>query len=169
MCGIVGITGKHIKKIKTLQKTLAHKGKDNTGVFTDEHVSLAQTRLPILDLSDAGHQPMFYIPDKGACSEKHQPELIKKAHLSIVYNGEIYNYKEVKSLLHGKGYKFSSECDTEIILAAYSEWGTKFIERLNGMWAFCIYDKKNEALILSRDRLGIKPLYYHYSNEVLTF
>lgn len=169
MCGIAGFTGNNKEKQTAFQEMLSHRDHDDKGLYSDEQVSISQTCLSILDLSDAGHQPMFYIPNKGACSQKHHPELMQQSQTGIVYNGKIFNRKEVKSLLHSKGYIFSTESDAELIMAAYLEWGTKCLERINGMWAFCIYDKKNQVLFISRDRMGIKPLYYHYTNGVLTF
>jgi asparagine synthase (glutamine-hydrolysing) len=168
MCGITGFIN-HADKINDLEHLLAHRGPDDNGIFSDNHINFIHTRLSVIDLTDAGHQPMFYSPDKGASSEKHHPDFMKPSKVGIIYNGEIFNYKEIRSLLQSKGYIFTTQSDTELILASYLEWGTECIQRFNGMWAFCIYDKVNEILFLSRDRFGIKPLYYYVSDNEFIF
>ncbi len=150
MCGICGfITGKDIRleHLKAMNDTMYHRGPDDSGeeIYRAESgrlVGMAQRRLSILDLSPLGHQPMESA-DKRAV---------------IVFNGEIYNYQALKREL--SGYPFKSSCDTEVILAAYLKWGIKCVERLNGMFAFSIYDKEEQAMYLVRDRIGKKPLYY---------
>ncbi len=169
MCGITGFNWSNSNKIKELTETLKHRGPDDTGYFIDKKISFGQKRLSILDLSVAGHQPMFYSPQKGAFSEKYKKELMPTADIGIVFNGEIYNFKEIRQELINKNYKFTTNCDTELVLAAYREWGQNCVEKFNGMWAFCIYDKKKETLFLSRDRLGIKPLYYYQSGNKFVF
>ena len=168
MCGITGFIN-HRDKVEELEHLLVHRGPDGKGIFSDHHINFIHSRLSIIDLTVAGHQPMFYSPEKGASSEKHHPDLINASKAGIIYNGEIYNYKEIRSLLQSKGYTFTTHSDTELILAAYLEWGTKCVERFNGMWAFCIYDKVNEILFLARDRFGIKPLYYYVSENEFIF
>ncbi len=168
MCGITGMIN-HQEKIKNIENCLIHRGPDDSGTFSDSFISLIHTRLSIIDLSEAGHQPMFYSPEKGASSQKHHPELMNGSKAGIIYNGEIYNYKEIRSLLQSKGYMFTTQSDTELILASYLEWGTECIERFNGMWAFSIYDKVNQILFLARDRFGIKPLYYYVSENEFIF
>ncbi len=116
------------------------------------HLYLGHRRLSILDLSPAGHQPMSY--GKG---------------LWIVFNGEIFNYLELREELKCLGYEFRTNTDTEVILATYSQWGERCVERFNGDWSFCIFDAEREILFLSRDRYGIKPLYYFHDKEVFAF
>ena len=123
------------------------------GELAGEHqVILAHRRLAILDVSPAGHQPM--------CDE---------AGRWIVYNGEIYNFIELKRELESHGYRFQTDSDTEVVLAAYDHWGESCIDRFNGMWAFCIYDPRQRKAFVSRDRFGIKPLYYVYNRRLFAF
>lgn len=153
MCGIVGYGG-FTKKIfldSAIEK-IHHRGPDDNGVAYFDGVALGNTRLAIIDLSAAGHQPMFN-SDKSLC---------------ITFNGEIYNYKEIKKFLEKK-YQFKSHTDTETILYAYQEWGTKCLEKLSGMFSFVIYDKKKKLVFGARDRLGQKPLKYYFKNGVFIF
>lgn len=124
-------------------RALAHRGPDDEGVFTDGGVFFGHRRLSILDLSSAGHQPM----------------LSRDGQVALVFNGQIYNYLELKHELNGRGYVFRSTCDTEVLLAAYLAWGESCFERLRGMWAVVIWDKRSQSLVFSRDRIGLKPLY----------
>lgn len=152
MCGILGISGARDLSIEGFERALdllKHRGPDDRGVSRKllpggERLWLGHTRLSILDLSEQGHQPMVS-PRTGA---------------TIVYNGEVYNFLEIREELEAKGYRFRSNCDTEVILAAYDEWGKDCLQRFNGMFAFCIHDQRSNTLFLSRDRVGIKPLYY---------
>jgi len=146
MCGICGIVGlKDKNPIDRMVKSLAHRGPDDQGtVCLDDDVHLGHTRLSIIDLSKAGHQPMAN--DDGS--------------VWITFNGEIYNFDELREELRLKGYRFKSNTDTEVILHGYEEWGERVLDRLNGMFAFAVYDKFKNRLLLVRDRLGIKPLYY---------
>jgi len=158
MCGITGIVNLDKKPVekKILEKmnaSLSHRGPDDEGFFIEKNIGLAQRRLSILDLSPLGHQPMFY----------------DNNNLAIVFNGEIYNYLEIRAELIILGYKFRSQTDTEVILAAYQEWGTDCLARFNGMWAFVIYDKKNDLIFAARDRLGVKPFYYLEDKEKFLF
>jgi len=155
MCGINGFSWSEISLIKKMNQALRHRGPDDEGVYVDDNVSLGHVRLSIIDLSSKGHQPMKYNKDG--------------REVWIVYNGEIYNFKEIKDELKQKGYEFDSNTDTEVILAAYLEWGPDCVERFNGMWAFAIYDKTDEIIFLSRDRFGIKPLYYYHNNNNIVF
>ncbi|MBM2820459.1 MAG: asnB [Candidatus Berkelbacteria bacterium] len=154
MCGIVGII-KFDKKpvdkniLQELTDTLSHRGPDDEGIFIDNTIGLGHRRLSIIDLSPLGHQPMFY----------------NNNNLAIVFNGEIYNYLEIKNDLEKSGYKFKSESDTEVILAAYKKWGEKCLERFNGMWAFILFDKKRNQIFIARDRLGVKPVYYYHDKD----
>jgi asparagine synthase (glutamine-hydrolysing) len=151
VCGIAGFNWKDSSAINAMAETLRHRGPDDRGVYLDTGVSLGHTRLAILDLSQKGHQPMHF------------------ENLTIVYNGEIYNFQEIRDELQSLGYKFTSGTDTEVILAAYHRWGGKCVERFNGMWALCIYDRDKQTLFLSRDRFGIKPVYYYFDGRRFIF
>jgi len=159
MCGFVGITShSSILDRGWLTKgcdTLSHRGPDDSGVFWSEdyRVGLAHRRLTVIDLSSAGHQPMVDISGQ----------------LTIVFNGEIYNYIELRSELISKGHTFRSNSDTEVILAAYYEWGYDCTSHFNGMFSFALFDEKRQEIFLSRDRVGEKPLFYHYENGTLRF
>jgi len=151
MCGIAGFNWNDTALIKKMSDSIIHRGPDDEGFYCDEKVSLGHRRLAIIDLSVKGKQPMEY----DDCF--------------IVFNGEIYNFPELKKELFDKGHHFVSGSDTEVILHAYREYGEKCVEKLNGMWAFCIYDKRKSILFLSRDRFGEKPLYYYPDNDKFIF
>ncbi len=156
MCGISGIygyplTGDVTSILQRMNDSIAHRGPDDDGTFFNENVALGHRRLAILDLSPAGHQPMFDASSR----------------LSIVFNGEIYNFREIKKELGD--YPFKTQSDTEVILAAYLKWGKDCVHRFNGMFAFAIWDKEKEDLFIARDRLGIKPLYYAERNGIIYF
>jgi asparagine synthase (glutamine-hydrolysing) len=151
MCGIAGFNWKDQSAVEAMADAMRHRGPDDRGTYLDEKVSLGHTRLSILDLSPKGHQPMHF------------------ENLTIVFNGEIYNFQEIRKELELLGYKFISGTDTEVILAAYHRWGEKCVERFNGMWAFCIYDRNRQTLFLSRDRFGIKPVYYYFDGSRFIF
>tara|TARA_B100000315_G_C14592899_1_gene596928 strand:- start:1554 stop:3416 length:1863 start_codon:yes stop_codon:yes gene_type:complete len=150
MCGINGFTFEDHDLIDEMNSLLIHRGPDDSGTYVDS-VSLGHRRLKIIDLSEMGRQPMS--------------DLDKK--IIVTFNGEIYNYKDLKSEL--SEYSFKSDSDTEVILYAYKKWGLKFVDKLNGMWALAIYDKERKNLILSRDRLGKKPLFYTRWEDDLIF
>jgi asparagine synthase (glutamine-hydrolysing) len=176
MCGINGFNWNDEKLIKDMNESIKHRGPDDRGVYTSAAVSIGQVRLSIIDLSPAGHNPMFYDKQHGAFSERHQKQLLGSElaehdleNLAIVFNGEIYNFQDIKEELLEQGYIFSSKSDTEVILASYLEWGPECVKKFNGMWAFCIYDRKKNILFLSRDRLGVKPLYYYLENKKFVF
>jgi asparagine synthase (glutamine-hydrolysing) len=199
MCGIAGIIrldGANVEPslIQAMAKSLAHRGPDDEGyffvdtktgqsiivggvdtpqeVFASNYIhspkqhlrsllskenhydlALANRRLSIIDLSPAGHQPM--------CNENRT--------IWIVHNGEIYNFRELRRDLQERGHQFVSDTDTEVIIHAYEEWGRNCLSRFNGMWAFCIWDARNNKLFCSRDRFGIKPFYYYFDDEVFAF
>ncbi len=153
MCGINGFTWQDEKLIKGMNGLLKHRGPDDEGIFTDSQISLGHRRLSIIDLSAAGHQPM---------SDESR-------RYWIVYNGEIYNFREIRSELRDLGYRFFSDSDTEVVLKSYIQWGSEAVRKFNGMWAFAIYDAKEGKLFLSRDRFGIKPLYYTFKGDRLVF
>ncbi len=129
---------------------IEHRGRDDEGVWTSEEIDdgrracLGHRRLSIIDTSSAGHQPMLYADGR----------------FVVTFNGEIYNYLEIKKELEGRGHRFQSGTDTEVLLAAFAEWGEACLARLNGMFAFALWDESERKLTLARDRLGIKPLYY---------
>lgn len=146
-----------------MNESLHHRGPDDRGIFVDKYknwgIAFWQDRLSIIDLSLAGHQPMFFLKTHGAWNENHNPQ--SDYELTIVFNGEIYNYLDIKQELEALWYIFSSHSDTEVLLASYHAWWESCVERFNGMWAFCIYDKQKSLFFCSRDRFGKKPLYYH--------
>ena len=157
MCGIAGIINKDTSRfvtddLKIMMNRMKHRGPDDEGIYTDNNVGLGFVRLSIIDLTSAGHQPM-YSNDK---------------RYVIIYNGEVYNYIELKNKLKEK-YNFISETDTEVVLAAFQEWGINCLEKFNGMFAFIIYDNVTKELYGARDRFGIKPLYYFSDSQSIYF
>lgn len=154
MCGIAGfIGGGDQKDLKKMTDLLFHRGPDDEGLFLQDGVGLGHRRLSIIDLTQNGHQPMF-------SSDKR---------VVVVFNGEIYNFKDLKKDLIKDSYLFTSESDTEVIVALYQMFGEKCFEKMNGMFAIAIYDFEKNKLILGRDRLGKKPLYWGYFQETLIF
>lgn len=158
MCGILLHFGKEeIEPEHPALEIIAHRGPDDFGSvnfkISDYNLGLGHRRLSIIDLSAKGHQPMSYADED----------------LWVVFNGEIYNYLEIRSELEKLGCRFTSDSDTEVLLAAYSKWGPDCLEKFNGMFAFALYDKKQNKIFIARDRFGIKPLYFHNSPEGLTF
>jgi asparagine synthase (glutamine-hydrolysing) len=157
MCGIAGI----INKIDTIseelmnliQESIAHRGPDSQSRYVENHVGLIHNRLAILDLSVNGNQPM----------------LDKSGNYVLVFNGEIYNHLEIRKDLLSKGYTFRGFSDTETLLYGYIEYGKEILNKLNGIFAFCIYDKQNQKLFLARDQMGVKPLYYYLKDDVFLF
>lgn len=152
MCGISGFNWKDEEKIGAMVGSLSHRGPDADGVFVGEGISLGHNRLSIIDLSANANQPMF----------DNEKELI------IVFNGEIYNFQEIKKELEGE-YEFKTKSDTEVILAGYRKWGKGVVNKLNGMFAFAIWDKREEELFCARDHAGIKPFYYFWDGERFIF
>ncbi|MCA9401393.1 MAG: asparagine synthase (glutamine-hydrolyzing), partial [Candidatus Omnitrophica bacterium] len=150
MCGIAGIyqskglSEDHGIRIKTMTDSLRHRGPDDCGFFYDEYLALGHTRLSILDLSENGRQPM----------------VSKDGRYIISFNGEIYNYQELKEDLIVKGYTFRSQTDTEVLLSMFMEHGPSCLKLLNGMFAFVVYDQVQKTLFIARDRFGMKPLFY---------
>ncbi len=169
MCGINGFNFESKPLIQNMNKAIQHRGPDGSGYNVDSNLSLGQVRLSIIDLSDAGHQPMFYSKKLGASNSKFNSNNISTSKYSIVFNGEIYNYKELKLILEGEGYKFSTKTDTEVILAAYDFWGEDCVNHFNGMWSFCINDIKKKILFCSRDRFGVKPFIYFFKDKKFIF
>jgi asparagine synthase (glutamine-hydrolysing) len=153
MCGFVSVVlrpGEVVnrRELETMTDVLHHRGPDDRGFFIDRNFALGFRRLSILDLSGHGHQPMTDEEDI----------------LTIVFNGEIYNYIELRDELETLGYRFRSSGDTEVLLNAYKQWGADCLQRLNGMWAFVIYDRRREIVFGSRDRFGVKPLFMYHDD-----
>ena len=185
MCGIVciiNIDGKDTNQAEDLHRmteVMKHRGPNDVGYWLlsssgqhsyggDEtpfnismidsafehksHIAFGHRRLSIIDLSVKGHQPMSY-------ADRY----------SIIFNGEIYNYLELKSELTTMGYKFATDTDTEVIMASYDHWGHDCLNKFNGMWSFVCYDNQKKQLFISRDRFGIKPLYYYQDGKIIIF
>jgi len=143
MCGIYCSNFLYPKEIiEKKMDSIKFRGPDHTGIIEINKIILAHNRLAIIDLDKRSNQPFSYL------------------HLKIVYNGEVYNYKELRTSLKKKGYSFTTQSDTEVLLALYLEYEEECVKHLNGMFAFTIYDDKNKTLFIARDRLGQKPLHY---------
>ncbi len=158
MCGITGYykSSDITLKVDGLLKAtdaIRHRGPDDAGYYVDDNVGLGHRRLSIIDLSPAGHQPMNS----------------SNSRYVIAYNGEIYNYLEIREKLTEAGYLFKSQSDTEVVINGFEYWGKAIFEKLNGIFAISIWDKKDKKLILARDRMGVKPLYYWHSHNLLLF
>ena len=161
MCGIAGVLVSDLSHInpdltslvRRMVGAIRHRGPDDSGVFVGNGVALGHARLSIIDLSAAGHQPMATADGQ----------------VRIVFNGEIYNFKELRAQLFEKGYHFNSHTDTEVILNGYHHWGKDVFTHLRGMFAIALWDARSEELILARDRVGKKPLFYAWHEGVLLF
>ncbi len=153
MCGICGFTGpRDHDLLVAMNDRLVHRGPDDEGLHETDAASLGHRRLSIIDL-DHGHQPL-----SNEAGDRH-----------LVYNGEVYNFRELRVELEAVGHRFATHCDTEVVLAAYEQWGPSCVERFNGMWAFALLDEREGTLVLSRDHFGIKPLYYAEAGGRLLF
>jgi asparagine synthase (glutamine-hydrolysing) len=160
MCGIAGLISQSPEtRIGAMLAAIEHRGRDDEGVWTSDFVDedgrracLGHRRLSIIDTSEAGHQPM----------------LSEDGRYAITYNGELYNYLELRRELAAKGHRFRTDCDTEVLLAAFAEWDAGCLNRLNGMFAFAVWDGRERTLTVARDRLGIKPLYYSNARDEAT-
>ncbi len=153
MCGIAGFSWQDEALVGKMTQTLAHRDPDQYGLYTDWRVSLGHRRLSIIDLREHGRQPMSN----------------EDGTVWVTYNGEIYNFLELRQILEAKGHVFRSRTDTEVIVHAYEEYGPACVEKFNGMFAFAIWDQNQRELFLARDRLGIKPLYYYWNHAKLVF
>ena len=158
MCGLIAVINRNSNRVEKrrlsiARDTMTHRGPDDSGMFVEKNVGLGFRRLSIQDLSPLGHQPM----------ESRDGELV------IVFNGEIFNFIELRSELSGHGYTFRSSSDTEVLLAAYQHWGDDCVNHLNGMWAFLIFHRRLGRVFGSRDRYGIKPLYYFENADEFVF
>ncbi|MBQ3691983.1 MAG: asparagine synthase (glutamine-hydrolyzing), partial [Clostridia bacterium] len=151
MCGICGFTGEIVDQgsiIHNMAEVITHRGPDSDGYYTDNNIAMGFRRLSIIDL-DGGHQPI-YSKDKS---------------MVLTFNGEIYNYKILRTELIELGYEFYTETDSEVILHGFEEWGEKVLDRLRGMFGFAIYNKNDNSLFIARDFFGIKPLHYAQVGE----
>jgi asparagine synthase (glutamine-hydrolysing) len=158
MCGIAGIfnlNGEPVSQVilREMTDAISHRGPDGEGFYIDSFIGLGHRRLAIIDLSPAGHQPMA----------------TEEGHYIITYNGEVYNFQELRIELESLGHQFRSKTDTEVVLHAYVQWGTECVKRFNGMFAFAIWDGTRQELFLARDRYGIKPLYYVFIGPTFIF
>jgi asparagine synthase (glutamine-hydrolysing) len=158
MCGIAGIlnlNGEPVSRpiLRGMTDAIAHRGPDGEGSYFDGNIGLGHRRLAIIDLTSAGHQPMV-TPD---------------GRYALTYNGEIYNFLQLRSELEALGYQFRSRTDSEVVLHAFAAWGPKALNRFNGMFAFAIWDKQERTLLLARDRYGIKPVYYAQRENTFLF
>lgn len=151
MCGINGVTRRDRELVERMNTATAHRGPDGVGIYENDHITFGHNRLAIIDLSPQGAQPM----------QNADGSLI------ITYNGELYNYRELRREF--ADYPFRSETDTEVILAAYAKWGIACLKRFNGIFAFALWDAKREELVLARDPMGVKPLYYCIHNGTVFF
>src|SRR5579863_1370497 len=158
MCGICGKLefdpGKKVSPelVRAMGDTIRHRGPDDDGYFVADSVGFGFRRLSIIDLA-AGHQPLAN----------------EDGSVWIVFNGEIYNYQELRELAIGKGHQFKTHSDTEVIVHLYEEFGIDCLQKLRGMFAFAIWDGRTKSLLLARDRVGIKPLYFHKSESAIVF
>lgn len=153
MCGIIGICANNASAlIEQANNSISHRGPDDAGIFTDKRVALGHQRLSILDLSPTGHQPMVSVD----------------GNYVMIFNGEIYNHEEVRQSIAHK-YPFRSSGDSETLLYGYIEYGAKILNKLNGIFAFAIYQKSTGQLFIARDQMGIKPLYYYHKNNTFLF
>jgi len=158
MCGIAGIfnlNGEPVSPIllRKMTDAIAHRGPDGEGFFADSFIGLGHRRLAIIDLSPTGHQPMATVENQ----------------YIITYNGEVYNFQELRTELQALGHQFRSRSDTEVVLYAYKEWGANCLEKFNGHFAFAIWDKTKQEMFLARDRYGVKPLYYTFVGSHFIF
>ncbi|MFX1500372.1 MAG: asparagine synthase (glutamine-hydrolyzing) [Promethearchaeota archaeon] len=153
MCGICGFTWANKNLLKKMINTLKHRGPDDTGYYIDDKISIGHTRLSIIDLTEKGRQPIH--------NEDNS--------IWISFNGEIYNYNEIRKELIKKGHNFYTNTDTEVIIHAYEEYEYDCVNLFNGQFAFCIYDQNKNEIFLARDRFGIKPLYYYHFNGTFIF
>jgi asparagine synthase (glutamine-hydrolysing) len=161
MCGIAGALITHAATaradltplLKSMIHAIRHRGPDDTGIHEKNGVAFAHARLSVIDLSAAGHQPM----------------MTKDESIRVVFNGEIYNFPELRQALLGKGYEFKSHTDTEVILHGYHLWGKAVFSRLRGMFAIAIWDDRTDELVLARDRVGKKPLFFAMHQGLFLF
>jgi asparagine synthase (glutamine-hydrolysing) len=158
MCGICGIVNfnktqkVHEREIRSMMDAMDHRGPDQEGLFIDEFAGIGHRRLSIIDLS-SGRQPVSN----------------EDGSIWIVFNGEIYNFQQLRADLEAKGHLFSTKTDTEVIVHCYEEYGYAFLDKLRGMFAFALWDMPEQRLLLARDRVGIKPVYYTLGAGIFAF
>ncbi|MFX0071611.1 MAG: asparagine synthase (glutamine-hydrolyzing) [Candidatus Hermodarchaeota archaeon] len=152
MCGICGFNFENKQLLKQMCNLIHHRGPDDEGYYVDSNISMGMRRLSIIDLSTG-----------------NQPQHNENNDMWIIFNGEIYNFVELKDILEKKGHNFYTKSDTEVILHAYEEWGEVCVKKLRGQFSFCIYDSNNHRLFLARDHIGLKPLYYYFDEERFIF
>ena len=155
ICGIVNFNKKPVEEIsiRKMMLEIKHRGPDDDGVYIKDNIGLGFNRLSIIDLTKSGHQPMFD----------------ESGRYVIIFNGEIYNYIEIRDELKSKGYRFKSSGDSEVLLYSYIEWGKDCLNRFNGMFAFAIWDLTEKKMFIVRDRFGVKPFYYYLDNDTFIF
>lgn len=155
ICGIINFNDQDVQEapIRRMMQIMKHRGPDDEGVFIENNIGLGFVRLSIIDLTSTGHQPKL----------SHDERYV------IVFNGEIYNYIELREELKKEGVSFSTQSDTEVLLNSYIKWGEVCLDRFNGMWAFAIYDREKKTTFIARDRFGIKPFYYLHTKEYFAF
>lgn len=153
MCGICGFNWKDQGLVERMAATMTHRGPDQNGSFCDDDVSLGHRRLSIIDLTDAGRQPMSN----------------EDGRIQLVCNGEVFNFVDLRAELEAKGHVFKGRCDAEVILHGYEEYGFDIVHKLNGMFAFALWDRSKKMLWLVRDRIGVKPLYYYFKDGKFLF
>jgi asparagine synthase (glutamine-hydrolysing) len=159
MCGIAGILYSNKEKkapaelISRMTDTLVHRGPDDKGIYVDNNAALGFRRLSIIDLSAAAHQPMGN----------------EDGTIWGVFNGEIYNFKDLRVILEAKGHCFKSRCDSEVLIHAYEEYGTECVKHFNGMFAFAVWDSKKQLMFCGRDRTGEKPFFYYQDHDKFIF
>ncbi len=160
MCSIAGVIGGGLAEVEKrdiglkMNRALAHRGPDQTGIYCDDWACLAHNRLSVIDPAN-GIQPMTRL----AGADK----------FTIIYNGELYNTPELRRELEGLGWDFHTNCDTEVLLVSYMQWGRECLKRLNGIFAFAVYDEARQLVFFARDRMGVKPLFYSFANGSLVF
>ena len=152
MCGICGFNWDDKELIRVMLEVMGHRGPDHTADYIDKDFSLGYNRLSIIDL-DGGNQPIYN----------------EEGNLVLFFNGEIYNYKELRKKLEEEGHEFTTDTDSEVVVHAYEKYGKSCVKRFNGMFAFVIYDTDKKELFLARDRLGIKPLFYYHNGKKFMF
>ena len=149
MCGICGVHAPggvgdgDIRSVERMSEALVHRGPDGEGRWSDHRIALAHRRLAVIDVPGA-----------------RQPAVADDGRVVLVYNGEVYNHRDLRRTLAGRGHRFRTAGDTEVVLRGYEEWGDGVVERLRGMFAFAVWDARRDRLLLARDRLGVKPLYH---------
>ncbi|MBR6617771.1 MAG: asparagine synthetase B, partial [Oscillospiraceae bacterium] len=156
MCGFVGFTGSvgdAERVIESMMDAIRHRGPDASGRYVDADIALGHRRLSIIDISEQGNQPLYS----------------EDGNLVLVFNGEIYNYREIRKELQKLGYRFRTQTDSEVLIYGYAAYGTKLLEKLRGMFSFVIWDKRKKTLFGARDFFGIKPLYYAKMGDTLLF